>query len=271
MHAAALAEDATVFDYDGHYDAIQQTRTEPKRAEKIARESRYIAGLLEKAEERKREQDVLYERQLAKERAAEDHLFGDKERFVTAAYRRKLEEDAKWKEEQKKMWVVARHSVVACCRVACAAGRRGRGISAPRFGASLAVLIFVFFALAARTRRSAPLSRSAATWATFTATCCATTRPLAPAPPLRGPKGAPPARALQCRRNRRRRGSPMTTSCPSAGRRWRRSSSAGRRRRRRPHGGSSSSSSSSSNKSWQRTGGHPVMPARAARLPVRQQ
>jgi coiled-coil domain-containing protein 55 len=33
---------------------------------------------------------------LAKEREAEDHLFGDKERFVTAAYKRKLEEDKVW-------------------------------------------------------------------------------------------------------------------------------------------------------------------------------
>ena len=59
----------------------------------------------EKAEERKREQDVLFERQLAKERAAEDHLFGDKERFVTAAYKKKLAEQQQWKEEQKRKWV----------------------------------------------------------------------------------------------------------------------------------------------------------------------
>ncbi len=38
----------------------------------------------------------------------EDHLFGDKERFVTAAYKKKLEEDKKWlaeeaiREEQEK-------------------------------------------------------------------------------------------------------------------------------------------------------------------------
>lgn len=42
------------------------------------------------------------ERQLAKERAAEDHLYGDKERFVTSAYRKKLAEDAKWLEEEKR-------------------------------------------------------------------------------------------------------------------------------------------------------------------------
>ena len=102
MHEAALAEDSSVFDYDSHYDSIQAQRSEPKRQEKMARESRYIASLLEKAEERKREQSVLYERQLAKERVAEDHLYGDKERFITAAYKKKLEEDAQWKDEQKR-------------------------------------------------------------------------------------------------------------------------------------------------------------------------
>jgi coiled-coil domain-containing protein 55 len=105
MHAAALAEDASVFDYDSHFDSIQEARAEPKQKEKMARESRYIASLLETAEERKREQDVQYERQLAKERAAEDHLYGDKEKFVTAAYKKKLEEEAKWKAEQKQKQV----------------------------------------------------------------------------------------------------------------------------------------------------------------------
>lgn len=102
LHAAALAEDAAIFDYDSHYDAIQAARAEPKKQEKLQRQSRYIAGLLEKAEERKKEQDILYERQLAKERAAEDHLYGDKEKFVTSAYRAKLAERQAWLEEQKK-------------------------------------------------------------------------------------------------------------------------------------------------------------------------
>jgi len=38
---------------------------------------------------------------LLKERKAEDHLFGDKDRFVTAAYKKKLEEDQKWLAEEK--------------------------------------------------------------------------------------------------------------------------------------------------------------------------
>ena len=36
-----------------------------------------------------------------KEREKEDHLYGDKDKFVTAAYRAKLEEDAKWIKEEK--------------------------------------------------------------------------------------------------------------------------------------------------------------------------
>lgn len=40
-----------------------------------------------------------------KERQAEDHLFEGKEKFITSAYRKKLEEDKKWMEMEKKRWV----------------------------------------------------------------------------------------------------------------------------------------------------------------------
>jgi hypothetical protein len=40
-------------------------------------------------------------RRLAKEREAEDHLFGDKDKFVTAAYKKKLQEDQKWLAEER--------------------------------------------------------------------------------------------------------------------------------------------------------------------------
>lgn len=46
IHAAALAEDPSIFDYDAHYDDIQASRAEPKRQEKVARHSKYIASLL---------------------------------------------------------------------------------------------------------------------------------------------------------------------------------------------------------------------------------
>lgn len=64
-------------------------------------QSKYIGKLLEKAKLRTQEYDVVYERQLAKERAKEDHLYGDKEKFVTGAYKKKLMEQAKWLEEER--------------------------------------------------------------------------------------------------------------------------------------------------------------------------
>ena len=47
---------------------------------------------------------MFMERVIAKERAAEDLLYGDKERFVTSAYRKKLEERQAWLDEKKRRW-----------------------------------------------------------------------------------------------------------------------------------------------------------------------
>lgn len=104
LHAAALAEDPSVFDYDGHFDSFQDARKQKLAAadaERTERKSRYINSLIAKKEERDREENIIYERRLLKERQKEDHLYGDKEKFVTAAYRAKLEEDAKWAKEEK--------------------------------------------------------------------------------------------------------------------------------------------------------------------------
>ena len=43
----------------------------------------------------------MFERRQVKERQKEDHLFGDKDKFVTAAYKAKLAEDAKWLAEEQ--------------------------------------------------------------------------------------------------------------------------------------------------------------------------
>ena len=56
-----------------------------------------------KAKEREKEQDILYERKLSKEREKEDHLYGDKDKFVTRAYKEKLAEEAKWLAEEKRL------------------------------------------------------------------------------------------------------------------------------------------------------------------------
>lgn len=67
----------------------------------LAFQSKYIGKLLEKAKEREREHDIIYERKIAKERSKDDHLFADKDKFVTGAYKRKLAEQAKWQEEER--------------------------------------------------------------------------------------------------------------------------------------------------------------------------
>lgn len=64
MYAAALAEDPSVFDYDGVYDKLQQVKVVPKQQDKISRQPRYIASLVEQAQVRKKEQDIAYERRL---------------------------------------------------------------------------------------------------------------------------------------------------------------------------------------------------------------
>ncbi|XP_062225712.1 uncharacterized protein LOC133924267 [Phragmites australis] len=98
----AIEEDPSVFAYDEVYDEMKEKAARPKMQDKVVRESKYIAQLKEKAEQRKREQDIIYERKLQKERSKEDHLFGDKDKFVTSAYRKKLEEQQKWLEEERK-------------------------------------------------------------------------------------------------------------------------------------------------------------------------
>lgn len=62
---------------------------------------KYIQALIDKAKQREREQEIVYERKLAKERDKDDHLFADKDKFVTSAYKKKLAEQAKWLEEER--------------------------------------------------------------------------------------------------------------------------------------------------------------------------
>ena len=103
IYEKALKEDPNVFAYDDALTDIEKGREatlREKDGEKIERKSRYIAQLKEAADFRKREQDVTYERRLMKERENEDELYGDKEKFITSAYRKKLEEDEKWKKEE---------------------------------------------------------------------------------------------------------------------------------------------------------------------------
>lgn len=101
QHKKALEEDPSVFDYDGVYDDMKVKAVQPRAHDREEKKPKYIQMLMDKAKQREREHEVIYERKIAKERSKDDHLFADKDKFVTAAYKRKLQEQAKWLEEER--------------------------------------------------------------------------------------------------------------------------------------------------------------------------
>jgi hypothetical protein len=100
---------SNVYDYDGVYDSLhpdknKETASALSQSQPGERKSRYISDLLKASEKRKKERDFVHERKVAKELAAEEEedagLHG-KEKFVTAAYKRKLEERELWKSAEE--------------------------------------------------------------------------------------------------------------------------------------------------------------------------
>ncbi|POM67858.1 Coiled-coil domain containing hypothetical protein 55 [Phytophthora palmivora] len=108
VRAEALAEDASVFDYDAVYDDMKSAReTEAsKRAAKREAEKqkpKYISTLLQQAKIREVENERIRERRLLNERKADDALYGDKEKLVSASYKRKLQEMQRWDAEDARL------------------------------------------------------------------------------------------------------------------------------------------------------------------------
>ncbi|KAL8496296.1 hypothetical protein ACS0TY_020131 [Phlomoides rotata] len=101
QHKKTLEEDPTAFDYDGVYDQMKEKQSRPKEMDQKDKKPRYIQGLIDKAKQREREHEIIYERKLAKERNQDEHLYADKDKFVTSAYKKKLAEQAKWMEEER--------------------------------------------------------------------------------------------------------------------------------------------------------------------------
>ena len=104
-HEAAIQEDASVFDYDGAFDAMQQerarARSEAVGKSSVERKAKYIGGIMEAHKDRQIEADKIYERKLVKEAEAEAHLYSDKEKFVTSAYRKKLQAREEYEAAQR--------------------------------------------------------------------------------------------------------------------------------------------------------------------------
>lgn len=104
--------DATYGDYDAQYDSFSSGAA-ADRAKKLElaerqkppaeRKSRYIQNLLVASKNREHEREIILERKIAREQAAEEmhHEYRDKDQFVTKSYKRKLEERRQWIEEDK--------------------------------------------------------------------------------------------------------------------------------------------------------------------------
>lgn len=99
----ALEEDPTIFQYDELYDSMTATREDAKKAKTTeVKKSKYIERLLVTADQRKKEYERRIERQVQRDRAAEGDMYKDKETFVTATYRAKLEELKKAEEIERR-------------------------------------------------------------------------------------------------------------------------------------------------------------------------
>uniref|UniRef100_A0A7S2TNH1 Nuclear speckle splicing regulatory protein 1 N-terminal domain-containing protein n=1 Tax=Lotharella oceanica TaxID=641309 RepID=A0A7S2TNH1_9EUKA len=102
----ALAQDPTVFQYDEVFDDIQQKRADKAqeiKKEKRQRKSRYIGNLVKKAKEREIEQAIVEERVLLREREKDDDMYGDKDKYVTSAYKKALKERELWQKERDRL------------------------------------------------------------------------------------------------------------------------------------------------------------------------
>ncbi|KAF1318796.1 hypothetical protein FI667_g13630, partial [Globisporangium splendens] len=107
-HASALAEDPSVFDYDGVYDEITSARQDKASKRKAQREaekkqSKYIGTLLEKAKIREIENERIRDKRLLNERKADDALYEGKDKFISASYKKYLMERKKWDDEDARL------------------------------------------------------------------------------------------------------------------------------------------------------------------------
>lgn len=99
---AAVSADPTIYQYDELYDDIKEQRDVQKVRKPEDKKPKYIERLLVSAETRKKEYERRIERQVQKERELEGEEFADKESFVTASYRAKLEEMKAAEEVEKR-------------------------------------------------------------------------------------------------------------------------------------------------------------------------
>lgn len=100
----AARMDASTFDYDGVYDQMKQVEREmqhQKKEQDKDRKPKYMRSFFEAAELRERDRLRAESKMIQRERAAEGDQFGDKEAFVTSAYKAQQEEWKRAEEEER--------------------------------------------------------------------------------------------------------------------------------------------------------------------------
>jgi len=108
---AALAQDPSLFDYDAAADAARSARSSALAARAAAADAsaaagpRYLTAILESSARRKQERDLVRERSALRDRAREDAADAaagaeKKQRFVTGAYKQRLEEMRLWDQDK---------------------------------------------------------------------------------------------------------------------------------------------------------------------------
>jgi len=94
-----VLEDPSVYSYDEHYDEIKEKRQELEQTKKQQQVgSKYIANLKAASEKRKVEQSIVYEK-IAEKELKRDDANSTGEKYVTASYKRMMEENKKFAEE----------------------------------------------------------------------------------------------------------------------------------------------------------------------------
>lgn len=105
----ALEQDDEIFEYDSIHDKISSTKLREQIEEERKKQNlnnkapKYIKGLMKTAAKRNLESERRYERRAVRERKDEDHLFADKEKFVTPAFKEKMAKLEKAEQEELRL------------------------------------------------------------------------------------------------------------------------------------------------------------------------
>lgn len=98
IHKKAIEEDPLVFDYDAAYDRDHIRKSTKSN---VSKQPKYVHNLMQAALDRKIEREIYMENKIQREREKEGNEYQNKEKFVTFAYKKKLQEMEKWQAERK--------------------------------------------------------------------------------------------------------------------------------------------------------------------------